>query len=104
GRPIRDQVVTTRPEELSTLQALDLTNGQALADLLDRGAKNLRRQHPGRKPGELIEWVYRSALGRRPTEREARAARKLVGSPMTDEGLSDLLWSVLMLPEFQLIR
>jgi hypothetical protein len=104
GRPIRDQVVTTRPEELSTLQALDLTNGQALADLLDRGAKNLRKRHPAWKPDEMVEWVYRSALGRKPTGREARAARKLVGSPMTDEGLSDLLWSVLMLPEFQLIR
>src|SRR5262249_19711468 len=27
GRPNREQVVTTRPEDLSTLQALDLTNG-----------------------------------------------------------------------------
>ena len=30
GRPNREQVVTTRPSQLSTLQALDLANGQVL--------------------------------------------------------------------------
>ena len=34
GRPNREQVVTTRPEDLSTLQALDLTNGPTMANLL----------------------------------------------------------------------
>src|SRR5262249_22524774 len=46
GRPNREQVVTTRPEELSTLQALDLTNGKELAETLDRGAANIRKRHP----------------------------------------------------------
>ena len=46
GRPNREQVVTTRPEDLSTLQALDLTNGREFAALLDRGARNLRERHP----------------------------------------------------------
>ncbi len=31
GRPHRDQVVTTRPAELTTLQAIDLSNGDILA-------------------------------------------------------------------------
>jgi hypothetical protein len=35
GRPNREQVVTTRPDQLTTLQALDLSNGQPLTDLLD---------------------------------------------------------------------
>src|SRR5262249_34353704 len=104
GRPNREQVVTTRPDELSTLQALDLSNGQILADLLDRGAKNLRKQHPDRQPDEVIAWVYRSALCRRPTVDETETARRIVGAPITDEGLSDLLWAVFMLPEFQLIQ
>ena len=38
GRPNREQVVTTRPDQLTTLQALDLSNGQTLTDLLSRGA------------------------------------------------------------------
>jgi hypothetical protein len=104
GRPNREQVVTTRPEELSTLQALDLTNGRVLAELLDRGAKNLRKRQPNAKPEEIITDLYRATLCRRPTEKELATARELLGSPMTDEGLSDLAWSVFMLPEFQFIR
>jgi hypothetical protein len=104
GRPNREQVVTTRPEDLSTLQALDLSNGQILADLVNHGAKNLRKQHPQWQADEVITWLYRSALSRRPSPGELESARQIVGSPMTDEGLSDLLWVVLMLPEFQLIR
>jgi hypothetical protein len=104
GRPNRDQVVTTRPEELSTLQALDLTNGQILADLLDRGAKNLRKRHPTWGADEMIAWIYRAALARAPTAAELETARRMLGAPLTDAGLSDLLWAVLMLPEFQLVR
>jgi hypothetical protein len=104
GRPNREQVVSTRPEDLSTLQALDLTNGQELAGLLQRGAANLRKQHPAWKAEEMITHVWRAALARRPTRVEMEAARGLVGEKMSDDGLADLLWAVLMLPEFQLVR
>src|SRR5205814_4382621 len=45
GRPNREQVVTTRPDQLTTLQALDLSNGQILADLLTRGAATWLKAH-----------------------------------------------------------
>ncbi len=96
GRPNREQVVTTRPEELSTLQALDLTNGHELADLLDRGAANLRKRHTDWPVDRWIEWLYLSSLSRRPTAAEVETVR--------DMDLPDLLWAVLMLPEFQLVR
>ena len=41
ARPNREQVVTTRPSTATTLQALELTNGETLADVLKRGAENL---------------------------------------------------------------
>ncbi|MBX6313608.1 MAG: PSD1 domain-containing protein [Isosphaeraceae bacterium] len=104
GRPNREQVVTTRPEELSTLQALDLTNGQVLADLLERGAHNLRNQHPDWDYEQFSTWIFLSTLSRRPTPEEQAVARDLLGAPISEEGLSDLLWTVFMLPEFQLIR
>jgi hypothetical protein len=104
GRPNREQVVTVRPEELTTLQALDLTNGQTLAGVLERGAKALRQRHKGSAPDQVIAWVWRSALCRAPTPAEAETVGRLLGEPMTDEGLSDLLWAVFMLPEFQMIR
>ena len=52
----------------------------------------------------MIEDLYLRALCRRPTAEESAAARGLVGSQPTQDGLADLLWAVVMLPEFQLIR
>jgi hypothetical protein len=104
GRPNREQVVTTRPDQLTTLEALDLSNGQTLTDLLARGAANILKEKPKATPDERVEDVYRRALCRRPSAEELAAARDLLGSPATAEGLADLLWAVVMLPEFQLIR
>lgn len=104
GRPNREQVVSTRPDELSTLQALDLTNGPVLAGILDRGAKNLRRGHPRWNADEATAGIYLAALNRQPTAEELATARELLGASPTDDGLADLLWAVFMLPEFQIIR
>ncbi len=104
GRPNRDQVVTSRPAELSTLQALDLSNGPHLAELLGRGAKNLLAAHADWTEDEAVAFVYENFVNRPPTPSEAELARQMVGSPVTQAGLADLMWAVLMLPEFQLIR
>ena len=99
GRPNREQVVTTRSDVLTTLEALDLSNGQVFNDILARGAAGLLKSKKA-----TAETIYLRALGRRPTADERTAARELLGSPPTPEGLADLLWVVFMLPEFQLIR
>jgi len=104
GRPNREQVVTTRPDQLTTLQAIDLANGKALADLLTRGAAALRKAHPKATAAELTEIVYVRALCRKPTAGEVKVAGEILGEKLTDEGVADLLWAVFMLPEFQLIR
>jgi hypothetical protein len=104
GRPNREQVVTTRPDLLTTLQALDLSNGQILTETLSRGAANLLKEKPKATPEELITDLFLRALCRKPTQEELAASRELVGSPVTADGLADLLWAVVMLPEFQLIR
>ena len=41
GRPNRDQIVSMRPSDLTTLEAIDLANGQTLADDLAKGARNI---------------------------------------------------------------
>lgn len=46
GRAIRDQVITERQNQPTTLQALELVNGETLATLLHRGALRLRDQLP----------------------------------------------------------
>ena len=104
GRPNREQVVTTRPDQLTTLQALDLSNGQVLTDLLARGAANLLKATPGATSEQRIDDLYRRALCRLPTPEERAAARELLGDKATAEGLADLLWVMFMLPEFQLVR
>jgi mono/diheme cytochrome c family protein len=104
GRPNREQVVTTRSDVLTTLEALDLSNGEVLNELLARGAAGLLKADPKVTPVELADTVYLKALGHAHTAGELAAARELVGSPPTAEGLADLLWVVFVLPEFQLIR
>ncbi len=46
GRPIRDQVFTTREDAATTLQALELVNGETLAAALRRGALRLTGELP----------------------------------------------------------
>ncbi len=104
GRPNREQVVTTRPEQLSTLQALDLANGQTLTTTLDRGAANILKANPKATAEELVEWVFVRALSRKPNAGERDAAKRLLGGKPTAENVADLLWAVVMLPEFQLVR
>lgn len=104
GRPNREQVVTTRPEELSTLQALELSNGDDFNRLLHGGAKKLLEQHPDWTAPDFAEWITLSALGRPPTEEESEVLIAMAGTPVSEAGLTDMLWSVFMLPEFQMIQ
>lgn len=104
GRPNREQVVTTRPDDLSTLQALDLTNGPILSDLISKGVKQLRKQNDSRGHSEWINFFYLSLLSRKPTEKERFITQSILGEKVTDEGLADLMWAILSLPEFQIIH
>lgn len=102
GRPNRDQIVSTRPNDLTTLEAIDLANGSILADTIAKGAQKLLANGAG--GGDLITPLYRHALSRAPTAAELATARELLGEKPTQQGLEDLLWAVCMLPEFQLVR
>ena len=102
GRPHRDQVVTSRPAELTTLQAIDLANGQILADYLSKGARALEGQ---KKPaGERIDWLFRHALARLPSPSEKSILAEVASESAGNQEMEDLLWMVFMHPEFQIIR
>lgn len=102
GRPHRDQVVTTRPGELTTLQAIDLSNGDILAGYLKAGAKRLAAEK--RTGPQLVDYVYEHALSRKPTDAERSILIELVGDGADAVAIEDLLWTVFMQPEFQIIR
>lgn len=100
GRPNREQVVTVRQSIPTTIQALELTNGETLAGLLQQGAKRLVTD--GVDGPTLVARIFTLALSRPPTPRELKLALDLVGMQPRREGVEDLLWAVTMLPEFQL--
>ena len=102
GRPNREQVVTRRDSLATMLQALELTNGTALDAVLKSGSRNWIAEKPS-EPQALIARAYRVALGRQPTQAEERTAAEVVGTPPSAEGVEDFLWTLVMLPEFQLI-
>lgn len=103
GRPNREQVVTVRPENLTTLQALDLLNGKTLAGTLAAGGANIMKSRP-KGSREIANGLFLVALGRKPRPEESAIAEQLLGEKPTPEGVADLLGVIVMLPEFQLIR
>jgi hypothetical protein len=102
GRPNREQVMTARTATATTLQALEMTNGKTLAEQLERGSEKLLQTAPA-STRELVVSVFERALARPPQAEELALSQGLVGSPAKKEGVEDLLWSLAMLPEFQLI-
>ena len=104
GRPNREQVVTSRPAEMTTLEAIEMSNGQPLAELLQQGAERLVQDHPEWSAEAISRYVFQSALSRPPTGAEMERLVQLAGTPLSVAGVEDLLWCVVMLPEFQLVR
>ena len=103
GRPNRDQIVSMRPNDLTTLEAVDLANGQSFADSLEMGAKKLTTKQWSNSV-QLVSYVYRLALTREPTDKELAIATKMVGDPIDEQGIQDLMWAICMMPEFQYVR
>ena len=103
GRPNRDQIVSMRPDDLTTLEAIDLANGTILTDTLARGAKNLMAKNwPNSE--SFITWLYQATLSRQPTASERSALSEAMGGKVTEQSVADSLWAIVMLPEFQRVR
>jgi mono/diheme cytochrome c family protein len=102
GRPNREQVMTSRTSAATTLQALELSNGETLAGLVKAGASKWTAKS-GPVPRELSQQIFQRGLGRPPTAREQELANDLLGQQVKPEHVEDLLWAIAMLPEFQLI-
>jgi hypothetical protein len=101
GRPNRDQIVSMRPDDLGTLEAIGLSNGPILARILETGARNLMsKRWPSTQV--FVQWLYRFALSRDPSAEEFNTALGALGATMNEQGVQDLLWAVIMQPEFQL--
>lgn len=102
GRPNREQIVTTRDDQLSTLQALDLSNGEVFAKIVDDGANRILQRLKTRE--EIIQHVYTTAFSRSPTADETSVLVDILGETPSRQSVADLIWTVVMLPEFQHVR
>ena len=102
GRPSREIVITQRDADATLLQAMELTNGKILNEVLARGAVRWLSEYEGR-PEEMINQIYLTAFSRNPTQREADIAASLMEPNYTPESMQDLLWAIVMQPEFQFI-
>ena len=93
GRPMRDQVTMSRASQATLLQALTLTNGRTFAATLDKAAKDWDTRISD--PHARLTEIYRTTLLRTPRPEELSFATSAT---------SDLLWAIVLQPEFQLIR
>ncbi len=103
GRPAREQVHTQRVNEATTLQALELTNGDDLDAYIKRGAEALAAELVERNTHEIVDTIYIRALQRPPGQTERDAAAALLGDSVSAGHLGDLVWTIAMLPEFQVV-
>lgn len=103
GRPNRDQVVTSRPTDLTTLEAIQLANEQGLFDLFTAGGVRILADH-GPDADTIGNWLFLATLSRPPSLNERAAAREILTDTPTAQTVADCLWAVIMLPEFQFSR
>ncbi|HEX5790328.1 MAG TPA: DUF1549 and DUF1553 domain-containing protein, partial [Luteolibacter sp.] len=102
GRPNREQIVSMRPDNITTLEAIDLANGEALAAFLKQGAQRIATEAQG--PEQFVDGVFMRALSRKPSASERRELLTMLGGKLEPKAIEDVLWMVLLLPEFQFVR
>ena len=103
GRPSRENVTTSRDEQATLLQALELTNGEFFNKVLDEGADIWLKRYSSNSE-KIIEELYQKSMGREPTDQEKKIMITVLGKEPKKEALQDLFWSTLILPEFQFIN
>jgi uncharacterized membrane protein/mono/diheme cytochrome c family protein len=102
GRPSRENITTTRDEQATLLQALELTNGSYFNSVLELGASDWLEKY-NQNSEDIVDTLYQKALGRNPSKQEKKIMLSALGSQPEKEALQDLFWATLLLPEFQFI-
>ena len=102
GRPTRENVTTSRDDQATLLQALELTNGDFFNQALEEGATSWLAQY-GDDSDMLVDQLYLKSFGRPPTSEEKGLLTTSLGRTPESEAVQDLLWATVLLPEFQFI-
>ncbi|WP_425234369.1 DUF1549 domain-containing protein [Ulvibacterium sp.] len=102
GRPSRENVATSRDDQATLLQALELTNGAYFNKVLEEGASSWLAEHDTNTEN-MVTSLYLKSLGRKPTKEEKGIMVATLGNSPDKEAVQDLFWATLLLPEFQFI-
>ena len=102
GRPTRENVTTSRDNQATLLQALELTNGDFFNKALEEGAASWLAQY-GSDSETLVDQLYLESFGRWPTSDEKGLLTDALGPSPGPTAVQDLLWATVLLPEFQFI-
>jgi uncharacterized membrane protein len=109
GRPRREQITTRRATAATTMQVLELSTGDGLTDLVSKGSAAIltRTKTGGQTTSTSLEpvavMIFNRLLGRDPSQREIESLRSNFGPTINRAEVEDLIWSLCMLPEFQLV-
>ncbi len=103
GRPSRENVATSRDDQATLLQALELTNGEFFNTIMQEGAETMLASY-GNNSEQLVNQLYLKSFGRMPNTQEQSLMTDVVGTEPGVEEVQDLLWAVVLLPEFQFIN
>jgi len=102
GRPTREHVAAVRPTQSNLLQALEVTNGEWLHSRLQAGARKWYGR--GMDKTVLMDSLFTRFLGRLPGSREQRGILPMLPNKPRPADIQDLVWAIVLLPEFQLIH
>lgn len=102
GRPSRENVTTTREPDANLLQAMMLSNNEFLFQNLKEGSDKLIASN-GKNVDELASQLYKNVLGRLPSPKEHKLLTKELNNGSLESTVQDLIWSLILLPEFQFI-
>jgi len=108
GRPAsRNEISTGRPDDVAVVQSLELLNGTELyrfvysGEILDELASESDRK-------KVLQEIYWAVLNRAPTRKETDLGlnylKKNLPVNNATEPLGDILWALVVSPEFQYIR
>jgi uncharacterized membrane protein/mono/diheme cytochrome c family protein len=102
GRPSRENITTSRDDQATLLQALELTNGSYFNSVLEVGANEWLSKYD-EDSEKIVDTLYRQALGRMPSTKEKKIMLHALGEEPNIKAVQDLFWATLLLPEFQFI-
>ena len=102
GRPTRENVATSRNQQATLLQALELTNGEYFNSILGEGA-DLWYEKFGNDRDTIADALYQQSFGRNPSKQERQLVVNTLGEKINKEALQDVFWATVLSPEFQFI-